>query len=108
MKDLEEFHILGYNTMWSGRSSLTFWRNLLPPSLCSVIKPSKHRVNLLAATGVTLWPLDGSSTFLRVVSKLLPDYKASHSMSHSHHHENPKSRKINLAFAKNQTVVLLY
>jgi hypothetical protein len=107
-KDLGEFHILGYNTMGSGRSSLTFLRSLLPPSSWSVIKPGKPRVSLLAATGVTLWPLDGSSIFLRVVSKLLPDCKASHSVSHSHHHGNPMSRKKNLASAKNQTVVSFY
>jgi hypothetical protein len=30
---IEEVCLLGYNVMWSGRSSLTFWRNILPSLL---------------------------------------------------------------------------
>jgi hypothetical protein len=30
---IEDLWLLGYDAMWSGRSSLTFWRNILPPFL---------------------------------------------------------------------------
>jgi hypothetical protein len=80
----------------SGRSFPIFLRNILPPSSRSKIKSSKQEAVPLCCLLDILFDLkNGETKFLLKLSKLLPDYTASHQSQ-----KNYKQKQLHLHYIR--------
>jgi hypothetical protein len=75
-RDYEEYHLLGCEGMQVGGTVPKFRSNFLLASSGS--KSKKQVTSRVLVVCLIFGPKDGGSTFLRKVSKPLPDYTASH------------------------------